>query len=236
MARILLVDDDASLLDVLTLAFEEAGHATLAARDGAAALALIRKERPETVVCDVNLPGVDGFSVCRRLREQGDPVPLILLTSRDSEIDETLGLDLGADDYLAKPFSMRVLLARVAALLRREALRRKAEGKVEAETAAIGSGPLRLSPDRIEVLFHERDLPMTVTEFRLLEALVRRPGVVLSRARLLSIVRGDETVVIDRIVDTYVRRLRRKLEQIEPAFDRIETVVGAGYRFRAYGG
>jgi DNA-binding response OmpR family regulator len=233
MARILLVDDDASLLDVLALAFEEAGHTTLSARDGAAALALIRTERPEAVVCDVNMPGVDGFSVCRRLREHGDPVPLILLTSRDSEIDETLGLDLGADDYLAKPFSMRVLLARVAALLRREALRRKAESKAEIEAAPIGSGPLRLSPDRLEVVFHGRGVTVTVTEFRLLEALVRRPGFVLSRARLLSIVRGDDTVVIDRIVDTYVRRLRRKLEEIEPGFDRIETVVGAGYRFRA---
>lgn len=232
MARILLVDDDASLLEVLALAFQEAGHATLSARDGTAALALIRKERPEAVICDVNMPGVDGFSLCRRLREQGDAVPLILLTSRDSEIDETLGLDLGADDYLTKPFSMRVLVARVAALLRREGLRRKAE----AEPTPIRSGPLQLSPERLEVLFHGHHVAMTVTEFRLLEALVRRPDLVLSRARLLSIVRGDETVVIDRIVDTYVRRLRRKLEQLDPAFDRIETVVGAGYRFRAYSG
>ncbi|XXX72521.1 response regulator transcription factor [Sorangium sp. So ce134] len=229
MARILLVDDDASLLEVLALAFQEAGHATLSARDGTAALALLRKERPEAVVCDVNMPGLDGFSLCRRLREQGDAVPLILLTSRDSEIDETLGLDLGADDYIAKPFSMRVLLARVAALLRRDALRRKAE----VEPEPIESGPLRLSPDRLEVLFHGRQVAVTVTEFRLLEALVRRPDLVLSRARLLSIVRGDDTAVVDRIVDTYVRRLRRKLEQVDPAFDRIETVIGAGYRFRA---
>ncbi|WP_437566200.1 response regulator transcription factor [Sorangium sp. So ce542] len=232
MARILLVDDDASLLEVLALAFQEAGHATLSARDGTAALALVRKERPEAVVCDVNMPGLDGFSLCRRLREQGDAVPLILLTSRDSEIDETLGLDLGADDYIAKPFSMRVLLARVAALLRRDALRRKAE----AEPAPIESGPLKLSPDRLEVLFHGRHVAVTVTEFRLLEALVRRPDLVLSRARLLSIVRGDDTVVVDRIVDTYVRRLRRKLEQVDPTFDRIETVIGAGYRFRAFRG
>jgi DNA-binding response OmpR family regulator len=231
MARILLVDDDASLLDLLTLAFEEAGHSARLARDGTTALALIRDERPEAVVCDVNMPGLDGFSLCRRLREQGDAVPLILLTSRDSEIDETLGLELGADDYIAKPFSMRVLLARVTALLRREALRRKPE----VEPAPIKSGPLKLSPDRLEVLFHDQSVVMTMTEFRLLEALVRRPAIVLSRARLLSIIRGDESVVVDRIVDTYVRRLRRKLEQIEPSFDRIETVVGAGYRFRPYG-
>ncbi|WP_437933762.1 response regulator transcription factor [Sorangium sp. So ce341] len=235
MARILLVDDDASLLEVLALAFQEAGHATLSARDGTAALALVRKERPEAVVCDVNMPGLDGFSLCRRLREQGDAVPLILLTSRDSEIDETLGLDLGADDYIAKPFSMRVLLARVAALLRRDALRRRAEAE-PAPPAPIESGPLKLSPDRLEVLFHGRHVAVTVTEFRLLEALVRRPDLVLSRARLLSIVRGDDTVVVDRIVDTYVRRLRRKLEQVDPAFDRIETVIGAGYRFRALRG
>jgi DNA-binding response OmpR family regulator len=230
MARILLIDDDASLLDVLSLAFGEAGHSTRTARDGTTALALIRSERPEAVVCDVNMPGIDGFSLCRRLREQGDSVPFILLTSRDSEIDETLGLELGADDYIAKPFSMRVLLARIAALLRREALRRKAE----AEPAPIASGPLKLSPDRLEVVFHDQSVTITVTEFRLLEALVRRPNVVLSRARLLSIIRGDETVVVDRIVDTYVRRLRRKLEEIDPSFDRIETVIGAGYRFRSY--
>ena len=230
MALVLLIDDDASLLDVLSLAFEDEGHSLLTARDGNAGLALIKARRPDAVVSDVNMPGLDGFALCRKLRQAGDPVPLVLLTSRDSEIDETLGLELGADDYIAKPFSTRVLLARVAALLRRDALRARAE----AEQPPIEAGALALFPDRLEVRYQGKPIPVTVTEFRLLEALIRREGLVLSRERLLSIVRGDEVAVSDRIVDTYVRRLRKKLGEIDPAFDGIETVIGAGYRFRAH--
>jgi DNA-binding response OmpR family regulator len=229
VAHILLIDDDASLLDVLSLAFEDAGHTVVTARDGNAGLALIRAQPPGAVVSDINMPGLDGFSLCRRLRDEGILVPLILLTSRDSEIDETLGLELGADDYLAKPFSTRVLLARVAALLRREALRVRGS----AEQAPLREGALALAPERLEVRYQGQPVVVTVTEFRILEAMIRRAGVVLSRERLLSIVRGDESVVADRIVDTYVRRLRKKLGEIDPAFDRIETVVGAGYRWRA---
>ena len=228
VAEILLIDDDASLLDVLSLAFEDAGYSVVTARDGAAGLALIQGRRPAAIVSDINMPGIDGFSLCRRLRQAGDDVPLILLTSRDNEIDETLGLELGADDYLGKPFSTRVLLARVAALLRREALRVKS-GE---EQAKLSAGGLELAPDRLEVRYQGRSVVVTVTEFRILEAMIRRPGVVLSRSRMLSIVRGDDSVVADRIVDTYVRRLRKKLGEVDPAFDRIETVVGAGYRWR----
>jgi DNA-binding response OmpR family regulator len=179
-------------------------------------------------VSDVNMPGLDGFSLCKRLREGGDNLPIILLTSRDGEIDETLGFELGADDYIAKPFSTRILLARVAALLRREALRTRRE----VEAAPIERGQVTLFPDRLEVRFIGTPVTVTVTEFRLLEALIRRAGVVLTRDRLLQIVRGDESVVADRIIDTYVRRLRRKFEQIDAGFDAIETVVGAGYRWR----
>jgi DNA-binding response OmpR family regulator len=232
MAEILVIDDDASLLDVLSLAFEDAGHTVLTARDGAAGLALVRSKKPAAVVSDINMPGIDGFSLCRRLRQDGLTVPVILLTSRDNEIDETLGLELGADDYLAKPFSTRVLLARVAALLRREALR----GKSSAEQAAVRAGALALSPERLEVRYKGAPVTVTVTEFRILEAMARRPGIVLSRERLLAIVRGDDSVVQDRIVDTYVRRLRKKLGAIDAEFDAIETVVGAGYRWREDGG
>jgi DNA-binding response OmpR family regulator len=231
VAEILLIDDDASLLEVLSLAFEDAGYEVVSARDGAAGLARIEARRPDAIVSDVNMPALDGFSLCRRLREEGCHVPLILLTSRDSEIDEALGLDLGADDYLAKPFSTRVLLARVAALLRRQALRARAE----VEQPPVRAGALELAPDRLEVRYQGKALAVTVTEFRILEALTRRVGLVLSRQRLLSIVRGDESVVADRIIDTYVRRLRKKLGEIDPSFDRIETVVGAGYRWRADG-
>ncbi len=227
--RILLIDDEPSLLEVLSLAFEEAGHQVVTARDGLAGLELIRSERPAVVVSDVNMPGIDGFTLLRRVREAGDGVPMILLTSRDTEVDEALGLELGADDYVSKPFSTRVLLARVAAILRRESLRQSGGS----EQPPVQIGPMQLFPERLEARYRGQAIPTTVTEFRLLEALLRRPGIVLSRERLLQIVRGDDSVVTDRIIDTYVRRLRRKLEQVDAQFDGIQTVVGAGYRWKA---
>jgi len=228
MARIVLIDDDVSLLDVLGLAFEDAGHVVSTAADGRAGLSLIEAEAPEAVVSDVTMPHLDGFSLCKRLREAGNEVPLVLLTSRDDELDEALGLELGADDYVTKPFSTRVLLARVAALLRRQAAR------AEPTTTRRSVGTLGLDPERLEVTWGENALITTVTEFRILEALTDRPGIVLSRAAILERVRGD-TVVAERIVDTYVRRLRRKFEASDPAFDRIETVIGAGYRWKRDG-
>jgi len=229
MAQILLIDDDESLLDVLSLAFEDAGYQVETARDGEEGLQAIATRRPELVVSDVNMPRRDGFSLCKTLRERGDELPLILLTSRDSEIDEALGLELGADDYVAKPFSTRVLLARIAALLRRQAAR---SGGAESQ-ASLEVGALSLDAERLEVRYAGELVVVTVSEFRLLEALARRPGVVFSRERLLDLMRGDDTVVADRIIDTYVRRLRRKLEAVDPAFDAIETVIGAGYRWRS---
>ncbi len=227
LARILLIDDDASLLDALSIAFEDAGHEVLTAPDGLRGVERVRADKPDAVISDVNMPGLDGFSLCKKLREGGDRVPLVLLTSRDDEIDEALGLELGADDYVAKPFSTRVLLARITALLRREALRAS-----PAPERAIAKGALELFPDRLEVRYGGKPVVVTVTEFRLLEALATRAGMVLSRDRLLDIVRGDDSVVAERIIDTYVRRLRRKLESVDPAFDRIDTVIGAGYRWK----
>lgn len=227
MARILLIDDDASLLDALSMAFEDAGHTVLTAADGIRGFERARTDRPDAIVSDVNMPGLDGMSLCRKLREAGDGVPLVLLTSRDNEIDEALGLELGADDYVAKPFSTRVLLARISALLRREALRKSAEA-----TQPLTKGALELFPERLEARYATKPIEVTVTEFRLLEALATRAGIVLSRDRLLEIVRGDDSVVAERIIDTYIRRLRRKLEAIDASFDRIETVIGAGYRWK----
>lgn len=227
MPKVLIIDDDPSLLDALSMALEDAGHSVVAASDGTTGLSLVHAQRPDLVVSDVNMPGLDGFSLCRRLRGEGNRVPFILLTSRDNDIDETLGLELGADDYVTKPFSMRVLVARVAALLRRDALRLEPE----AETP-VASGTVELRPGRLEVLCMGVAVPFTVTEFRLLEALMRRPGRVLTRDRLLDLARGDPSVVADRIIDTYVRRIRRKLEAVDPGFDAIETVIGMGYRWR----
>jgi DNA-binding response OmpR family regulator len=231
MARILLIDDDPSLLDVLTLAFGDAGHTVLTASDGKSGLEAAASRAPEAIVSDINMPGLDGFTLCRRLRERNDPVPIILLTSRDNEIDEALGLELGADDYIPKPFNTRVLLARVAALLRRDALRRG--GAAVEQTVSLGN--LAIDCERLEARYRDELLTLTVTEFRLLEAFARRPGLVLSRDRLLEIVRGDDSVVAERIIDTYVRRIRRKLEAVDPGFALLETVVGAGYRWTAAG-
>ncbi len=228
MPKILLIDDDPSLLDVLSLAFEEAGYDVRLARDGVTGHAAIVKDAPDVVVSDVNMPGLDGFSLCKRLRDAKISVPVLLLTSRDDEVDEALGLELGADDYVAKPFRTRILLARVAALLRRD--QRRAEATAERPTVV---GELSLFPERLEVTYGREAIVVTLTEFRLLEALTRRTGIVLSRERLLETVRGDDSVVASRIVDTYVRRLRRKFEAVDSAFDAIETVVGAGYRWKS---
>jgi DNA-binding response OmpR family regulator len=231
VARILLIDDDRALLDVLSLAFEDGGHSVITAQDGAEGLARIRADSPDLVVCDINLPRLDGFSLARQVREAQNRVPLILLTSRDNEIDEALGLELGADDYVSKPFSTRVLLARIAALLRREAAR----GASQAPEQRLSSGRMVLDLERLAAEFGGRPLELTLTEFRLLETLIHRPGVVFSRDQLLERARGDDSVVADRLIDTYVRRLRRKLEAIDPAFDEIETVIGAGYRWKSDG-
>ena len=156
MARILLIDDDASLLDALSLTFEDAGYDVLTAPDGQRGLELVKKEALDAIISDVNMPGLDGFSLCKKLRESGNRIPLVLLTSRDDEIDEALGLELGADDYIAKPFSTRVLLARITALLRRDAMRR-----TQTSERAVAKGALELFPERLEVRYAQK--PLTVT-------------------------------------------------------------------------
>lgn len=226
MNKVLIIDDDVSLLDVLSLAFEDAGYEVITARDGIAGLGQVTARTPDVVVSDINMPGLDGFTLCKRLREQHNDVPLILLTSRDSEIDESLGLELGADDYITKPFSTRILLARVAAVLRRQSMR------TEPQEQPVVCGRLELFAERLEVRYDGQPLRTTVTEFRLIQALVKRPGRVYSRQQLLSTIRGDDSVVVDRIVDTYIRRLRRMFESVDPKFESIETVVGLGYRWR----
>jgi len=229
MANVLLIEDDRALTDALAMAFEDAGHTVSAEADGKDGLARIERDRPDVVICDVQLPRLDGLSLCRMLRARGDAVPFVLLTARDSELDQALGLDLGADDYVVKPASARILLARVHALLRRHAARQKPP----AEAVLVIAGALQIDRERLEVRWHGAAVETTVTELRLLEALAARPGIVLSRARLLELARGDDSSVADRLIDTYVRRLRRKFEAIDATFDAIETVIGAGYRLRA---
>ena len=227
-ATLAIVDDDPELLEVLTLEFRGAGYVVHSATNGKAGFDLVQRERPDLVVLDVNMPVLDGFSLCRRLRDQGSLVPIVVLTARDSELDEALGLELGADDYVTKPFSTRVLLARVAALLRREQSRRAPQ--CSEQVFALGS--LQIDVERLELHYAQERVETTLTELRLVETLARRAGRVLTRAQILETVRGDDSVVAERIVDTYVRRIRQKLVAIDPSFDRIETVIGAGYRWR----
>jgi DNA-binding response OmpR family regulator len=224
---VMLVDDDASLLDIVSMAMEDAGYRVVTASDGVEALACMAQTDVDLVVSDVNMPQLDGFSLVRRMRVLGNHVPVLLLTSRDSEVDEALGLDLGADDFMTKPFSTRVLVARVSALLRRNQM---LENEARPE---IVVGALCIQPDQLAVRWSGHPIALTVTEFRLVGVLSSQPGVVLSRSQLMDVIRGDDSVVEARIIDTYVRRVRRKFEAVDGDFEAIQTVIGAGYRWVA---
>jgi len=223
--RLLLIDDDPNVLDMTAMLLEDAGHDVETAANGRDGLNAHAAAPFDAIVSDINMPVLDGFSLCRELRDAGDATPLILLTARDSEIDEALGLDLGADDYLIKPFRSRTLVARVRAVLRR--------GRVaEPEPELLERDGVRLDRERLAVHFLGQPIQATVTEFRLLITLMEQPGIVMDRERLLVGARQDDSVVAPRIIDTYVRRLRRKFGEVDDQFDAIETVIGAGYRWR----
>lgn len=224
MARLLVMDDDPQVLDMIAMLLEDEGHEVIGCPDGKQGLEAHTKSPFDGIVSDVNMPIVDGFSFCRTLREADDATPILLLTARDSEIDEALGLDLGADDYLIKPIRSRVLTARVRAILRRRQASAPSESLLQRDQVSLDS-------ERLELRFHETLIPTTVTEFRLIRALIERPGIVFSREHLLREARQDDSVVVPRLVDTYIRRLRKKLTALDPDFDRIETVIGAGYRW-----
>ena len=224
---ILLVDDERDYLEMVAMSLESHGLRCVLAHDGIEARERLRAGDVDLVVSDVNMPRLDGFSLCRELRGQDATLPIILLTSRDSEIDETLGLELGADDYIAKPVSNRVLLARIRALLRRaHAVERASLSEV------LTHGPLTLDEARLSVTCQGRALEgITVTEFRLLFKLAGSPGRVFTRAQLLRAMREDgDSFVAERMVDSYINRLRRKLA---PHDGLLETVVGMGYRMAA---
>jgi len=224
--RLLLIDDDEALLQSLAIILGAEGHVAITTGSGRGGLDRAERERFDAILCDINLPDIDGFTVCRKLRARGDTTPLVLLTSRDGDIDEALGLELGADDYVTKPFSHRVLLARLGALVRR------AGGAAPSDI--VRAGELEIDRERLEIRFRGTALVATLTELRLLAALIEVPGRVLSRDKLLARAReDDDSVVAPRLVDTYVARLRKKLDEIEAgAGKRIETVTGAGYRWR----
>ncbi len=225
MATVLIVDDDPKIRDLLRLYVEREGHRAAFAADGPEALVVAERSRPDLVLLDVMLPGLDGFEVCRQLREVSD-VPVVLLTARSGDSDKVVGLDIGADDYIVKPFSPRELMARV-----RVQLRRRPPGEDEQVLVADG---LTLDPSAVEVALDSRPISITPAEFRILHALMGRPGRVFSRDELIDALhRDDDPGVIDRTIDVHLGRLRRKLGD-DPAAPRfIGTVRTMGYKFVA---
>ena len=229
---IALVDDDRNILTSVSIALQAEGFVTRVYSDGPTALKAFADNPPDLGVFDIKMPQMDGMELLRRVREFS-ALPVIFLTSKDDELDEALGLAMGADDYISKPFSQRLLVARIRALLRRQDL---AKGEAtasheEPEAPLLERGRLTMDPSRHKVRWDGKDVVLTVTEFMILEALAQRPGVVKSRNQLLDIAYQDDVYVDDRTIDSHIKRMRRKFRVVDLAFDAIETLYGVGYRF-----
>ncbi|MBV8592805.1 MAG: response regulator transcription factor [Caulobacteraceae bacterium] len=234
MANITLVDDDENIVTSVSLALESHGHTVKAYHDGAAGLSALESEPPDLAILDVKMPRMDGMEVLRKLRQTSN-LPVIMLTSKDDEIDELLGFNLGADDYIHKPFSQRLLIERVKAVLRRanpEEIDLNTPAGVESQTRAIKRGRLTLDPARHDCLWEEKPVRLTVTEFLLLQSLAQRPGFVKSRDNLMDAAYEDQVYVDDRTIDSHIKRMRKKFREVDPEFDAIETLYGVGYRYR----
>jgi len=231
-ATIALVDDDRNILTSVSIALQTEGFLTRVYSDGESALKALIENPPDLAVLDIKMPKMDGLELLRRLREKS-AIPVIFLTSKDDELDEALGLAMGADDYIAKPFSQRLLIARIRAILRRtEAAQPAAEGAEPQEPAEIlERGRLTMDPARHRVTWGGTNVTLTVTEFLILETLAQRPGIVKTRNQLMDAAYQDDIYVDDRTIDSHIKRVRRKSRQVDPEFDAIETLYGAGYRF-----
>ena len=229
MAIIALVDDDANILTSVSMALEAEGHVVKAFEDGASALAEITANPPDLIVSDIKMPTMDGMELLRRIRQSSD-LPLIFLTSKDEEIDEVLGLTMGADDYVKKPFSQRLLLERVKAVLRRRSA--APTPTKEEEKQIIRRTSLTLDPMRHACLWKGEQVTLTVTEFLILEALAQRPGFVKSRDSLMDAAYDDQVYVDDRTIDSHIKRIREKFRVIDQEFDAIETLYGVGYKYK----
>jgi two-component system response regulator ChvI len=229
-ALVAFVDDEESLRATVAMALRRDGFRVETFADGVEALTRFERGLPDLAILDVIMPRLDGLELCRRLRARSEHLPILILSSKDEELDRVLGLELGADDYLCKPFALRELTARVRALLRRARLRQEPDDGEEEQI--VESGRLRLDLRRFEARWGEALLPLTLTEFNLLEALARRPGVVKSRAQLLREAYPHDVHVAERTIDTHIKRLRKKLADAGPECDVVETVHGVGYRCR----
>jgi two-component system response regulator ChvI len=228
-ATIALVDDDQNILTSVAIALEAEGFKVRTYAGGHEALAGITRTPPDLAVLDIKMPGMDGMQLLGRLRQQTD-MPVIFLTSKDDEIDEVLGLKMGADDYIRKPFSQRLLIERIRAVLRRAEVPAAAEASEAGRT--IVRGELILDPTRHLCRWRGRPVQLTVTEFLILEALARHPGHVKSRDQLMDAAYNDNVYVDDRTIDSHIKRLRRKFKAVDDDFGAIETLYGLGYRFK----
>ncbi|HVJ03323.1 MAG TPA: response regulator transcription factor [Sphingomonas sp.] len=230
-ATIALVDDDRNILTSVSIALQTEGFLTRVYSDGESALKALIDNPPDLAVLDIKMPKLDGLELLRRLREKS-AIPVIFLTSKDDELDEALGLAMGADDYIAKPFSQRLLIARIRAILRRtEATQPSADGAEAEPPEVLVRGRLTMDPARHRVTWNGTNVTLTVTEFLILETLAQRPGIVKTRNQLMDAAYQDDIYVDDRTIDSHIKRVRRKFRQVDPEFDAIETLYGAGYRF-----
>src|SRR5262245_19816175 len=229
MSTIALVDDDRNILTSVSLALEAEGHQIMTYSDGASALEGFKTRRPDLAILDIKMPRMDGMELLRRLPQNSD-MPVIFLTSKDEEIDELFGLKLGADDYIRKPFSQRLLVERVKVLLRRAAkpgaVASQAPGKV------MDRGHLHIDPERHACTWKGQPVALTVTEFLILQALASRPGIVKSRDALMDAAYDEHVYVDDRTIDTHIKRVRNKFRAVDDGFDLIDTLYGVGYRFK----
>ena len=229
---IALVDDDRNILTSVSIGLQSEGFATRVYTDGESALKALLDNPPDLAIFDIKMPRLDGLTLLQRLRERST-LPVIFLTSKDEEPDEALGLALGADDYMTKPFSQRLLVARIRAILRRSELARAASSDSPAGDLPdpIVRGSLEMDPARHLVTWKGVPVSLTVTEFLILEAMAVRPGVVKSRNQLMDAAYSDDVYVDDRTIDSHIKRLRRKFRAADPDFAAIDTLYGAGYAF-----
>ena len=229
MTTIALVDDDENILTSVSIFLEGEGYTVKTFTDGAAALSELSETPPDLAVLDVKMPRMDGLELLRRVRQKSE-LPVIFLTSKDDEFDEALGLDLGADDYITKPFSQQLLARRIKAVLRRA--RGGAAGPGEGDQKPIVRGSLTMDPNRHACSWNGKPVRLTVTEFLILHALANRPGYVKSRDNLMDAAYDDQVYVDDRTIDSHIKRIRKKFRQVDDTFDGIETLYGVGYRYK----
>src|ERR1700723_4337623 len=230
MPTIALVDDDRNILTSVSLSLEAEGYRVQTYTDGSTALDDLKSNPPDLAIFDIKMPRMDGMELLRRFRQKSD-VPVIFLTSKDEEIDELFGLKMGADDFIRKPFSQRLLVERVKAVLRR-ASPKDATAPKEVDSKVLERGLLRMDPERHTCTWKNEPVTLTVTEFLILHALASRPGVVKSRNALMDAAYDDQVYVDDRTIDSHIKRLGKKFKVVESEFEMIETLYGVGYRFR----